>query len=40
VRLGRQFVGVDLDQHYCQIAHDRVASECSEIPLGAPVTPL
>jgi site-specific DNA-methyltransferase (adenine-specific) len=37
VRTGRQFVGVDLETHYCQLAQDRIASE---MRLEAPVTPL
>jgi len=40
VSTGRQFVGIEMEDHYCQIAADRLRSACPETPLEAPVTPL
>lgn len=40
VSTGRQFVGIDLEEHYCQIAADRLRSACPETPLESPVSVL
>ena len=40
VSTNRQFVGIDLEEHYCQIAADRLRSACPETPLEAPVSVL
>ena len=40
VSTGRQFVGIDLEEHYCQIAADRLRSACPETPLESPTSVL
>ena len=40
VNVKREFVGIDMDEHYCQIARDRVGSACPETPPESPVSVL
>ena len=40
VNVKREFVGIDMDDHYCQIARDRVESACPETPLASPTSVL
>ena len=38
--IDRNFVGIDSDEHYCQIAADRLRSACPETPLESPTSVL
>jgi site-specific DNA-methyltransferase (adenine-specific) len=40
MNISRDFVGIDMDEHYCQIAADRVGSACPETPPESPVSVL
>jgi len=40
MNISRDFVGIDMDEHYCQIAADRVRSACPETPPESPVSVL